>query len=1037
MIRYFAGHPTAANLLMALLLILGALALPTLQRETFPDFSIEAVEVTVPYPGASAATVEESICRRIEDAVDSLTDLGEQRCAALENLGRATIEMRDGGDLDRFLREVETEVEAIDDFPDSTEDAVVRQINLIDQVIAVAITGPMTAPDLKVFAEAVKDRLLRLPEVSQVDLKGFSQRVLRIETDAALLRQFELSARDIADIIARQSIDLPSGTIETREREILIRFADERRSPTELETLVLLGAENGGEVTLGQVARITDSFEFEEDKVLFNGERAALLQINKTKDQDALTVRDAVDRFLAVERQRQSPGVRYFLTRDVSAIVRDRLTMLLENGLQGLLLVFLVMWLFFGFRHSFWASLSLPISFMGSLLVMTLIGYSINMLTMVALLIAIGIIMDDSIVIAENIATQRRAGKPALDAAVGGTRQVLMGVVSSFVTSICVFAPLGFLEGDIGTVLKVVPVVLIITLSVSLIEAFLILPHHLLHSSGGSPESGFRHHFERGFGEVREKLLGGLVDLAVRWRYLTAGLVLMAFLLSLAAVAGGALKFRAFPDLDGDVIEARILMPQGTPLARTEGAVQTVTAALERVASAYAPRQPGGQALVENVLIQFNVNADAFESGPHVATVTADLLKSEARDARVDDLLSLWREETGIIPEALTLTFKEPQIGPAGSPIEIRLQGDDLDELKRASDALLAWLARYRGVADLNDDLRPGKAEIRLRLRDGATLLGLDAAAIASQLRTAYQGQTALEIQVGAESFEIDVQLSGGDQDSLTDLDYFVVTLPSGEQVPLSAVTEAELGRGFSRIGRIDGRRTVVIRGDVDAALANVGEILADTGARFLPDLAVDFPGVEVQLEGEVAEQEKTQGSMLRAFLIGLLGIFTLLSFQFRDYLEPIIVMLAIPLALIGVVWGHLLMGLELSLPSMLGFASLAGIVVNDSILLVIFIKLRASEGLEVVEAARRASRDRFRPVLLTSLTTIAGLVPLLFERSLQAQILVPLVTSLAFGLIASTLLVLVVVPVLYAILHDIRPRQIEAAARGREAQAQ
>jgi multidrug efflux pump subunit AcrB len=1029
-IRYLASHPTAANLLMALLIAAGLIALPTLQRETFPDFSTDAVALDVVYPGASAEEVEEAICQRIEEAVERLTDLDEMRCDARESLGSATIEMRPGGDLGRFLTDVKTEIDGIDDFPDLAEDPTIRQLNRTDIVVSIAITGPMSEPDLKVYAEAVKDRLTRLPGVSQVKLLGFSTRQIRIEPDLVKLRQYGLSVTAIAEAVERQSLDLPSGTVETGERDVLIRFADERRSPQAFEDLVILGGETGAELRLGQIARITDRFELDEERTLLNGRRSALLQIEKTKAQDTLSVMTAVEDFLAQERRRAPPAVTFALTRDIASIVRDRLNMLVKNGSQGLVLVFLVLWLFFSFRFSFWVAMGLPASFLGTLFVMTVIGYSINMLTMVALLIAIGLMMDDSIVIAENIARHLRQGKTPLEAAVLGTREVAPGVLSSFATSICVFAPLGFLAGDMGKVLKVVPVVLIVTLSVSLIEAFLILPHHMAHALSAQRERPFRRRFEAAFERLREHGLGRLVDLAIAWRYLTLGLVIMAFLVSLAMVAGGVLKFRAFPELDGDVIEARLLLPQGTPLAHTAAAVEQITSALGRVDAAFAQRQPEGQPLVRNILVRFNTNQDAYEAGAHVATVTVDLLSAELRDARLDDVLNLWRREAGEIQDAVSINFKEPQIGPAGLPIEIRLQGDSLNELKAASEALIAWLGRYRGVVDLSDDLRPGKPELRVRLREGAMALGLDAAAVAGQLRSAYHGRTAAELQVGPESFDINVQLAADDQDSLADLDYFAVTLPGGAQVPLSAVAEIQTGRGFARVARIDGRRTVTIRGDLDARVANLNEILADTRARFLPELARIAPGVEVSLEGEAAEQAATGASLRRGLLLGLMGVFLLLSFQFRSYVEPLIVLLAIPLAAIGVIWGHLIMGLEVSMPSILGFASLAGIVVNDSILLVNFVKLRAGQGAEAVDAARQASRDRFRPVLLTSLTTIAGLLPLLFERSLQAQVLIPLVTSLAFGLLASTVLVLLVVPISYAILHDLGVTTLAQAHR-------
>jgi HAE1 family hydrophobic/amphiphilic exporter-1 len=1026
-IRYFAGHPTAANLLMLLMIAAGLIALPTLRRETFPDFSVDVVEVRVVYPGASAEEVEEAICQRVEDAVDRLTNVDEVRCEAREGLASAAVEMRPGQDVDRFLVDVKTEIEAIDDFPDAVETITIRQINITDPVVSIAIAGPMAAPDLKVYAEQIKARLVRLPEVSQVAVQGFADRQIRIALDDFALRQHGLSATDIAAVVSRQSVDLPAGTVETQDRDVLVRFADQRRSVQAFEDLVVIAGERGAELRLGDLAEITDTFELDEERILLNGERAALLEVTKTKDQDTLTVMAAVERFVEGEQGSAPQGVTFALTRDVASIVEDRLTMLLTNGVQGIVLVFLVLWLFFSFRFSFWVAMGLPASFLGALFGMWLIGYSIDMLTMVALLIAVGLLMDDAIVIAENVARHLQLGKKVLDAAVDGTREVAMGVIASFVTSVCVFAPLAFLEGDIGKVLKVVPVVLIIVLTVSLVEAFLILPHHLAHAMGKGQPSRFRKGFDRRFEAIREQGLGRLVDAAVRWRYLTIGLVLMLFLLSLAVVAGGILKFRAFPDLDGDTVEARILLPAGTPLAETEAVVARVVAGLGEVDAALTPAQPPGsdgrpQQLVRNVLVQYNTNADAFEAGPHVATVTADLLTAEVRDAPVDEIFRRWRESVGTLSDVISLTFKEPQVGPAGLPIEIRLQGDDLAALKAASQDLQGWLASFAGVTDLMDDLRPGKPEIQLRLREGAFGLGLDATEIARQLRAAYYGSTADEIQVGPESFEIDVRLGSSAQSSLGDLDDFAVALPGGRRVPLATVAEVETGRGVARIARVDGRRTVTLRGEVDNRITNLNQILAQTSQAFLPELLARYPDVSISLEGEAEEQEKTGASLQRGFLLGLLGIFLLLSFQFKSYVEPVIVMVAIPLAAIGVIWGHIAMGLDLTMPSMLGAASLAGVVVNDSILLVAFVKLGRRSGAadDVVAAACRAARHRFRPVLLTSLTTIAGLLPLLFEGSLQAQVLVPLVTSLAFGLMASTVLVLIVVPTLYAILNDL-----------------
>ena len=1033
MIDFFARHQTAANLLMLLFLAAGITSLPTLKRETFPDFTSGEVEIRIPYPGASAEDVEDAVCRRVEDALDGISDLYEMRCEAREGLAVAVAEMTEGSDFARFMDDVKTEVEAIDNFPDDVEQPVIQQLGRTDQVVSIAITGPMSDRDLKHYAEGIKDRLRRLPQVSQVEVSGFSDNQFRGQVSRETLLAYNLSMSDLANAIARQSVDLPAGSVETGDQEILVRFTDQRRSVQDLEDLIIVGGSEGGEIRLGEVASVKDLFELEESRIELDGRRAAVLEVTKTKQQDALRVMDAVQKFLERERATAPEGVEMLLTNNVSSIVRDRLQLLGTNGLHGLVLVFLVMTLFFRLRFAFWVTMGLPVAFLGGLFFMSVVGLSINMISMVALLIALGLIMDDAIVIAENIATQLRKGKDAMAAAIEGTRQVAPGVIASFLTTVAVFGPLAFLTGDMGKVLRVLPMVLILVLAVSLVEAFWILPSHLGHALARHEKdikNRFRQRFEGGLDWVRERLVGGAVDAAIGTRYLFLGMVIALFLISVGMFAGGLLKFRAFPDVEGDVMEARLLLPQGTRLARTAEVVERLESALGQVNEEFSPMQPEGERLVQQVSVRYNNNPDAFESGPHVATVTADLLTAERRRGTMNAYVNRWRELTGAVPDVISLTFDEPTIGPAGRAIDIRLSGDDLGDLKTAAVELQDWLSRYAGVQDLNDDLRPGKPEVLLRLKEGATSLGLDASTIARQIRDAFYGATASEIQVGRESYEIDVRLRDSDRASLRDLYSFRIITSAGHQVPLSAVADIADSRGFARIQRIDGRRTVTVRGDLDDEIANASEIIGDTRARFLPQLQEQFPDIEVALEGQAKESAATGGSMLRGFGLGLLGIYMLLAFQFRSFLEPFVVMAAIPLALIGVIWGHLLMGLELSMPSMMGFVSLAGIVVNDSILLVAFLKLRVQQGMEVALAARQASRERFRAVLLTSVTTIAGLLPLLSERSLQAQVLIPLVTSIVFGLLASTLLVLFVVPALFSVFADLR---MTSAAKIRE----
>ena len=1021
MIEFFTKHPTIANLLMIAFLAVGAVAAPTLQRETFPRVEPNKLEIMVLFPGAAPEDVEDGICQRIEDAVDSVDGVVEVLCESREGQGKATVEMAEGGNLDRFFADVKTEIDAIDDFPDEAEEPTIKQLGRTDFVASVAVTGPQDLTDLRVYAEQLKDRMKAFGGIPKIEVLGFSDRQLRIEIRDGLLRQFGLSLSGIADAIRKQNVDLPAGSVETQDGEILLRFDDERDNIDSLKELIVISDPGGGQIRLGAIAEIDDRFEKDEVQIRFNGQAAALLQVTKTEQEDTLKVIDRINAFLDEERPQAPPGVTLTVVNDTASIVRDRLNLLLDNGAQGLALVFLVTWLFFGWRYAFWISMGLPVAFMGGIAVMALLGYSINMLTMVGLLIVVGLLMDDAIVISENIARHSEAGLPPADAATRGAQEVLPGVIASFLTTLCVFGSLAFLQGDIGQLLRVIPVVMIAVLAASLVEAFLILPHHLSHAlAKGNPRDGWvQRKVGDGLSWVRENIVGVFCSVCVKARYLTAGLAFAALLLAVSAMVTGVLKFSAFPELDGDTLEARILLPQGTPLERTQSAVAQIEEAILRINERLSPEQPGAAPLLVNRTVKYNENTDAHEAGAHVATVSIDVLSSDVRTIDNEALLAEWRRETGIMPDVIALKFTEPSLGPAGRAIEIRLSGRDLEALKSASKELRAWLSRYEGVVGLMDDLRLGKPEIKIRMREEGVALGLRADEVANQLRAAFFGTTVNELQVDTGGLEIDARLAREDRTSRATLDNFVITMSDGAQVPLSAVATLRDDRGYARVNRIDGRRTVTIEGDVDTRLANANEVVNDTVQRFLPGFEERHPDIKVTIAGQNKEAGQTGASMITGFVIGLIGVYLVLSFQFRSYIEPVVVMILIPFAFIGAVVGHILMGLDFTMPSLLGFAALAGVVVNDSILLVHQIKEHHAPGSTVAQVAPRATKARFRAILLTSLTTIAGLFPLLAETSLQAQVLIPLVTSLAFGLIASTVLVLFAVPAFYAILDD------------------
>jgi len=1021
MIRFFAQHPTAANLLMIAFLVAGALTTPHILRETQPEFAPSEVEIRILYPGATAQEVEEVVCRRVEDAIDGINFVEEVRTDAREGLASTIVEMADDGDIQTFLRDIETEVNAIDDFPEEVEDPIILELGRTDPVMSLLISGPMSVPDLKAYSEDLKDRMQEAG-VSLIRIEGFSDHQLRVSLSDAALRRFGLSAVQVAERIAAQSKDIPLGTIETREKDILLRFVDQRRTSESLEKLVILTSQEGGEIRLGDIAKVEDLFERDEDKIMKSGRRNTLLKIEKSKTQDAIRVAQKVKAFVEGERERH-PQMELTITQDETNILRDRLNMLITNGVQGLLLVFVTMWLFFNIRISFWVTMGLPVSFLGAFILVPYMGLSINMFTMVGLLMALGLLMDDAIVIAENIMAHRQRGKSPVAAAVEGTREVAAGVISSFITTICIMGPLAFIEGQIGKVLKVVPMMLILVLAVSLIEAFWILPAHInhaMHRFDPDTTNRFRQRFDAFFAWVRDRLLGGTVEVLLKWRYPFMASVLGIFVLSLGMVASGKIKFQGFPDLEGDVVMARLMMPQGTPLSRTELVVTHILAALKRTNQKFKPHQPDQQDLIKNAYVQYNLNTEAFENGPHVATITVDLLTSEKRSGTIDAYLAAWRKEIGDLPDVLSLTLSEPGFGPGGRPIEVRLRGKDLDRMKQAVMDLKGWFGQFEGVVNLADDLRTGKPELRMRMREGAYGIGIDAADVGRQLRAAFQGLEADEVQVGPESYEIEVRLAHMDRNSVQDIENFNLVLPDGDQIPLRAVVIWEMEKGWARITRFNGMRVVTLRGDVDTRLINTNELMNLFRKTYLNEFNKKYSDLKLTIAGSLEETNTTQKSMFGAMVIGVIGIFILLSFQFRTYTEPIIVLLAIPFSLIGVVWGHGLMGVPISMPSLLGFIALGGVVVNDSILLVLFLKNARKEGLPMYEAAAQASRNRFRAVLLTSTTTIAGLLPLLFEKSLQAQILIPLVISTSFGLMASTVLVLIAIPCMYLILGDL-----------------
>ncbi|MCB1809611.1 MAG: efflux RND transporter permease subunit, partial [Candidatus Competibacteraceae bacterium] len=869
---------------------------------------------------------------------------------------------QEGGDINEFFNDIKAQVEAISSFPDKVEKPTVMKLERTATVASIAISGDLSAPDLKAYAEKVKQRLKLDRRIAQVTVKGFSDQDVVIQVPVEALQRYGVSLADLRAAIEKQSLDLPAGILQTDSDELIVRFNEQRRKPAEFADLIVFSSASGGNIRLGDIAAIDTRFDRAEEKIIFNGQRAALLEISKTYDQDSLRVMAAIKENLVRERQIAPKGITLEISADVTSNIRDRLRILISNGAQGLILVFLVMWLFFSFRLSFWVAMGLPVSFLGAIFVMNALGFTLNMMTMVGLLVAIGLLMDDAIVIAENVARKSRQGKSALAAAIEGTRQVLPGVLSSFVTTILIIGPLAFMSGKMGAVLKYIPAVLVITLVISLLEAFLILPAHLRHSLRRSPgqstqpvkdaqqpqRSGFQRGFEKQFLRLRDNFFTPQIATVIRYPYLSLGILAALVMISYAAIPAGKLKYQAFPNLESDVIQARILLPQGTPLERTEEAVAQVLAALHQLDDEFSALQAGGKRLVTHITVLYNSNIDAYESGPHLATVSADLLRAEQREGTIAHMLGRWRELSGTIPDAIALKFTDKERGVAGKAIDLVLQGNRLEQLKAAAMDLQAFLGQFRGVRDLSDDLRPGKRELRIHLKESAGSFGLTAITVATEIRAALHGGTAMEVMLNAEAYDVTLRLDNNDLNSIDALRYLKIRAADGSLIPLSAVATIEETRGFARINRINGQRSITVQGTLDTDVANAREIMGMVKKAFVPELKKKYPEIRLSSQGQDKDTSNTGNSLQTNVLIGLLGIYLILTFQFRNYLQPFAVMLAIPMGFIGVVWGHIALGLDLTMPSLVGFATLAGIVVNDNILLVTFVKERLKDGAAV-----------------------------------------------------------------------------------------
>ena len=1039
-IFWFTRNGVAANLMMIVIVIAGLMTIAGVKKEIFPEFTTDMVRISVAYRGAAPEEVEEGVCVRIEEAIQDLDGIEQIRSMAAEGGGTVTVEILPGYDLRKALDDIKARVDAIDTFPEETEKPTVQEVTNRFQVVNVSISGDADELTLKKLAERVREDLISLPEVSQAEIINVPPYEISIEVSEEAMRRHGLTFDDLANAIRRSSLDLPGGSVKTQTGEILLRTKGQAYRGREFEEITLLTKPDGTRLVVGDVAEVIDGFAETDQWTRFDGEPSVMVRVFRVGDQNALDVADAVHRYVEDAARRLPEGITITTWQDNSLFLRGRMDLLLRNARSGLLLVFIVLALFLRFRLAAWVTIGIPISFLGAIAMMPILGVSVNMISLFSFILVLGIVVDDAIVVGESIFARQQAGMHGIRGAVEGTHRVAMPVIFGVLTTMAAFGPMLFVPGWNGKIWRVIPLIIIPTLFFSLIESMLVLPHHL---SNFKPQAkrvkrnvliriwdGFFDFFGDGLVWFIKRVYSPTLKVALEWRYLTVAIAIATLLLTLGLVGGGYVAFVFLPQVEADYVSASLTMPLETTAAATGEAIRVIEdAALKLQAEV---KKKTGADTIRHVLSSVGdqpfqtmarQNMGNFESraaGAHLGEVAVELAPSQARTMSSLEVARRWRELTGPIAGAVELKFTSSLIGGGGA-LNIQVTGADMDTLREIAAKTKAKLAEYPGVFDITDSFRGDKPEVKLAITSNAESLGLSLQDLARQVRQGFYGEEAQRIQRGRDDIRVMVRYPEQNRRSLGDLEAMRIRTPDGSEVPFSTVAKAEMGRGFASIQRVDRRRAINITADVDDAVASANDISADLSENFLDPLIAEYPGVYYTVEGEQREQMEAMAALAKGFVVALFVIYALMAIPFKSYVQPLIVMTAVPFGIVGAVWGHLIMGLSMSMLSMCGLIALTGIVVNDSLVLVTYINTLRKSGKKLADAVREAGAARFRAIVLTSLTTAAGITPLMLETEVQAQFLIPMAVALAYGVIFSTAITLLLVPSSYLILEDMQ----------------
>ena len=1012
-IAWMTKNRVTPNLMMIVLIIGGLFFARSIKQEVFPEFELDMVQVSVPYPGSSPEEVEQGIVLAVEEAIRGLEGIKEITATASEGRAVVNAELLEEEDNQRIYQDIKQEIDRITTFPEDAEEPEVSMVMRRREVINVALYGDVSEWVLRELAEEVRDSLLQNSEITQVELEGARDYEIQVRVNQDTLRTYGMTLQQIATKIKSSAIELPGGQIETKGGEVLLRVMERRDWANEFENIPIITTPEGSVLYLKDIAVVKDDFQDVDKQAFFNGKRSIGIEVYRIGDQTPIGVSDAVHKAMETIETQLPPGIKWAVTKDRADIYRQRLELLLKNAFVGLLLVLCLLGVFLEFKLAFWVTMGIPTSFLGAFLFLPGMDVTINMISMFAFIIALGIVVDDAIVVGENIYEYRNRGMGHIQAAILGAKDVALPVTFSILTNIVAFMPLCFVPGVIGKIWKVIPFVVITVFSISWVESLIILPSHLGHANRKSfnPVSGFLHKKQQAFSRKFERFIelkfAPFLDFCIKYRYITIAMSIAVLLFFLSFVLSGRVGMILMPRVESDYSVVSASLPFGSPSEDLNNVAEMLMRSADEVIA-----ENGGDKLSEGVFVR--INEDDIE-------VRVFLTDPDIRPISTTRLTKLWREKTGQIPGLEKLRFEADRGGPgSGAALTIELSHRNIDVLDQASERLAELLGDFPNVKDIDDGYTPGKQQLNFKIKPEGESLGLTSQGIARQIRNAFYGAEALRQQRGRNEIRVRVKFPETERISEYDIEQLLIQTPSGKHVPLMQVADLERGRSYTSINRRNGRRTVTVTANVEpiSETNQVKEILKED---VLPKLQNDFYGLSYGWEGRQADFTESIKVLFSGFIVAMFAIYAMLAIPFRSYAQPIIVMIAIPFGVIGAVIGHMLMGYSLSLMSFMGIVALSGIVVNDSLVLIDYANQlrKKNPQMRAFNAIHQAGVRRFRPILLTTLTTFGGLAPMIFETSRQARFMIPMALSLGYGILFATIITLVLVPCLYMSLDD------------------